>query len=339
MIAGLSPRSRRGARLWVAGIMLARRSGGAVHAPRAIAAFAVVISLFLGAGCASDSSAPRPSSAPTVSIPPGLIPAKALTQRSVSVGGEARSYGYYLPATASARPPLLVLVHLLVPAPGSPEAGTGDASTLIDVARDRGIAVATPTGVDFSFNGGTCCGTAARRNVDDLAFLRAVVRDATANDNIDRRRVYLVGFSNGGFLAYRAACEDPATYAGIAVVEGALLTSGCAPQRPTNLLVVHQRGDVTVPFDGIAHSIIPGDPVALPSVTASLDRYLAGARCDTAGHAITSSGVVTTDYRCGVRTTRVVDIPGGGHRFPTTAGGLDGAETITRFLGLDRRRP
>ncbi|MEO6468792.1 MAG: hypothetical protein ABIP21_06805, partial [Acidimicrobiia bacterium] len=42
------------------------------------------------------------------------------------------------------------------------EAGTGDASTLIEVARDRGIAVATPAGIDFSFNGGPCCGTAAR---------------------------------------------------------------------------------------------------------------------------------------------------------------------------------
>ena len=310
-----------------------------MHAPRAISAFAVVISLFLAAGCVGSSSAPRPSPAPTVSIPPGLIPAKALTQRSVAVKGETRSYGYYLPATAAARPPLLVLVHLLVPAPGSPEVGTGDASTLIDVARDRGIAVATPTGIDFSFNGGRCCGTAARRNVDDLAFLRAVVGDAAALDHIDRRRVYLVGFSNGGFLAYRAACEDPGPYAGIAVVEGGLLTSGCAPRRPTNLLIVHQRGDVTVPFDGIAHSIIPGDPVALPSVMASLERYLTGAGCDPAGHATTSSGVVTTAYRCGVRTTRMVDIPGGGHRFPSAATGLDGADTITAFFGLDRRRP
>ncbi len=310
-----------------------------MHAPRAISAFAVVISLLLGAGCAGNSSAPRPSSTPTVSIPRGLIPAKVLTSRSMAVGGETRSYGYYLPATASARPPLLVLVHLLVPAPGVASVGTGDASTLIDLARDRGIAVATPTGIDFSFNGGTCCGTAARRNVDDLAFLRSVVSDVVARDHVDRRRVYLAGFSNGGFLAYRAACEDPGPYAGIAVVEGALLTSLCAPGRPTNLLVVHQRGDVTVPFDGIAHSIIPGDPVALPSVTVSLDRYLTGARCNPAGLATTSGGVVTTDYRCGVHTTRVVDIPGGGHRFPTAAGGLDGADTITTFFGLDRRRP
>ena len=311
-----------------------------MNAIRAVSAVAVVLAFVAGTGCTTDSShAQPPEPTSTVSIAPGLIPAKVLTERSVSVGGEARSYGFYLPATASSHPPLLVLTHLLVPAPGALSPGTGDATTLIDVARDNGIAVATPTGIDFSFNGGTCCGTASRRNVDDLAFLRAVVDDVGARDHIDRRRAYLVGFSNGGCLAYRAACEDPAPYAGIAVVEGALLVANCAPPQSTNLLLIHQHGDVTVPYDGIAYSIIPGDPVALPSVRASLDRYLAGARCDNTGHPTTWGGIVTTNYRCGARTARLVEAPGGQHRFPTKVDGLDGARTITGFFGLDRSQP
>ena len=146
-----------------------------MNATRAVSAVTVVLAFRLRSGCTTGSSREQlPEPTPTVSIAPGLIPAKVLTERSVSVGGEARSYGFYLPATASSHPPLLVLTHLLVPAPGAASPGSGDATTLIDVARDYGIAVATPTGLDFSFNGGTCCGTASRRNVDDLSFLPAV---------------------------------------------------------------------------------------------------------------------------------------------------------------------
>ncbi len=311
-----------------------------MKATRAVSAVTVALAVVFGAGCTTGSSQARPlKPTPTASIPPGLIPAKVLTERTVSVGGEARSYGFYLPATALARPPLLVLTHLLVPAPGVASPGTGDATTLIDVARDNGIAVATPTGIDFSFNGGTCCGTASRRNVDDLAFLRAVVDDVVARDHVDRGRAYLVGFSNGGFLAYRAACEDPAPYAGIAIVEGALLIPNCAPPRSTDLLLIHQRGDVTVPYDGIAHSIIPGDPVALPAVRTSLDHYLAGSRCNLTGHATTQGEILTTSYRCGTRTARLVSVPRGQHRFPTKVDGLDGARTIIKFFGLDRVQP
>ena len=256
--------------------------------------------------------------------------------RTLTIDGRTREYGLSVPAGAGDHPPVLMLVHLLTL--GEPRrTGAGDATPLFNVALAQRAAVVVPVGIDFSFNGGTCCGTAVREQLDDAAFLKAVAEDVVTRDGVDPERVYLVGFSNGGFLAYRMACEQPELFAGIAVVEGALLVPACAPSAPTDLLVIHQRGDDTVPFAGTPASNIPGDPVPLPPVADSLDRYLAGAGCGTEARSVRHGREVTTKYRCGRRRAQLVAVSGGAHQFPSAADGLDGAKVIAGFFGLDRR--
>ena len=63
-----------------------------------------------------------------------------------------------------------------------------------------GVYVAYPEGVRDSFDAGLCCGPAVRYGVDDVAFLARVVADLRSRG---ASRVSVVGFSNGGMMAYR----------------------------------------------------------------------------------------------------------------------------------------
>ena len=72
-----------------------------------------------------------------------------------------------------------------------------------------------------SWNAGTCCGRAAYTQVDDVAFIRAVVADATKRFRIDRAQVFVSGASNGGSMAIRAGCElGSDVFAGVAADVG-----------------------------------------------------------------------------------------------------------------------
>jgi polyhydroxybutyrate depolymerase len=69
---------------------------------------------------------------------------------------------------------------------------------------------------------------------------------------IDDDRVYFTGESNGGFMAYRMACDLADRIAGIWVIAGAthLEQSDCDPSRPVNVLHMHNAGDPTILFGG-----------------------------------------------------------------------------------------
>ena len=57
-----------------------------------------------------------------------------------------------------------------------------------------------------SWNAIGCCGAAAKANVNDVAFLEALVPKV---DPGRTRPIYFVGYSNGGRMAYRLDCTDP----------------------------------------------------------------------------------------------------------------------------------
>ena len=54
-----------------------------------------------------------------------------------------------------------------------------------------------------------------------VAYLRAIIRDVMARYPVDRRRVFVVGHSNGGFMAYRMACEASDLVTGVVSLAGA----------------------------------------------------------------------------------------------------------------------
>lgn len=87
------------------------------------------------------------------------------------------------------------------------------------------FAVAWPQGVGNSWNTGeTCCGVARERNLNDVDFLKTVVRHIRAahSKTIDGRRVYATGHSNGGAMVERLALEAGDVFAAVVDVSGFL---------------------------------------------------------------------------------------------------------------------
>ena len=84
----------------------------------------------------------------------------------------------------------------------------------------------------------------ARQNVDDVAFIKSLV---AAVDPGHRHPIYVVGYSNGGRLAYTLACSAPGLFDGTAVVK-ADPDPGCVVSRPLTILQIAALDDTAVPY-------------------------------------------------------------------------------------------
>ena len=102
----------------------------------------------------------------------------------------------------------------------------------------------------LTWNAGTCCGYAMWNNVDDVGFIGAVIDQLARETNIDLRRVYATGMSNGAMLAYRLAAELSERIAAIAAIAGPMATETCSPSRPVPIIHFHGTADEFAPFEG-----------------------------------------------------------------------------------------
>ena len=68
--------------------------------------------------------------------------------------------------------------------------------------------------------------------------------------NVDAKRVYATGISNGGILCYRLASELSDRIAAIAPVSGTMGTRACKPKRPVSVMHFHGTEDKYLPFEG-----------------------------------------------------------------------------------------
>ena len=91
------------------------------------------------------------------------------------------------------------------------------------IAESEGFIVIIPEGLsDTTFFGaiGTHWNSYWGTDSDDLGFLNLLIDQAYTDYGIDLSRVYCAGFSNGGFMSHRLACELSDRIAAIACVAG-----------------------------------------------------------------------------------------------------------------------
>ncbi len=177
-----------------------------------------------------------------------------------------------------------------------------------------------PVGYEESWNAGGCCGKAAEANIDDVAFLKALVARV---DPGHAHPVYVVGYSNGGRLAYRLACSAPGLFDATAVVK-AMPMPDCVVTRPLKILQIASLDDTAVPFE-------PGDTgKESPPATVEVARLRAADGC-AGTSAIAAHGAMTmttwTDCTSGEQVGFAV-WDTGGHNFPPPKGTTPGAASV-----------
>jgi len=178
--------------------------------------------------------------------------AEGLQRITVFVGGLTRYYDLQVP-TDTRNYPLVLMFHGGLSTPEHFAQVTG----MADLAARQNFAVAflagTSAGGLFAqgliWNAGGCCAKAMQSNVNDEAFVRAVIQQITSTHPVDTHRIYLAGFSNGAMLVNVLAERLAGQIAAAAVVGGPRFVP-VAPGRPVSIVIIHALDDDKAPYAG-----------------------------------------------------------------------------------------
>ena len=215
-------------------------------------------------GCSSNGT---PGPMPDLLAPPADL---SYVQNPIIT---ARPYQSHVPTSydATKPTPLVVLLHGY----GATGAIQNTYFGLTPVSDSANFLLAYPDGtVDGAgkgfWNATDACCNFAHDPVDDVAYLNALVDDMQAQYNVDPKRIYFMGHSNGGFMTYRMACEAGSRIAGVVVLAGAMWldTTKCPAKDKVPVLHVHGDMDMTIAYNGIATAMgalqpFPGAKVSL----------------------------------------------------------------------------
>ncbi|MFM8252863.1 MAG: PQQ-binding-like beta-propeller repeat protein [Planctomycetota bacterium] len=253
--------------------------------------------------------------------------------------GRKRNYHIYVPPGYDGRKPTPVVLALHGAGMNGPlmEKFTG----LNEKAEAEGFIVVYPNGTGLGplliwdagqFGGPPQAERRAARRPDDVQYLRQVIDDLGLVANLDQRRIYACGMSNGAMMCYRLAAEMSDRIAAIAPVAGTVALEQSNPQRPVPVLHMHGSGDRIVPYE-IRPRSIPGFPT-LKGVEESIRQWVELNQCaaeplvERLPTAIDDFGVTRKTYSQGKNDSEVVlvVIDGGGHTWP-------GRTPMVNFLG------
>lgn len=230
---------------------------------------------------------------------------------SLQAGGRTRAYVLFVPDGLGPGPhPLVVDFHGLT--------DSGDRHDNLSEMRAKGAAegfvVAQPDGALLGNSWDILSDSS------DVAFVRALVADVGSRVPIDPDRVFATGFSAGGGLVNRLACEAADVFAAAGSVAGSYLAPGeCSPARAVPYVAFHGDEDLVVPYDG--------GLVVFPSVPRWAGAWAERNGCtDATGRRDVTDDVVLDEWT-GCRdgaTVQLYTVVGGGHDWPGpgSSGGL-----------------
>ena len=189
--------------------------------------------------------------------PPPAVPdlSGTLRQGEIEVGDLSRTYSLYTPRSLPPGAPLVIAMH------GSD--GTGARMRIATgygferLADQYGFAVAYPNAFEGNWNACNRVGdySANARNIDDVGFLTALADKLVREIGIDSSRVYAIGISRGGQMAFRLALEAPSRFRAVAAVAAnvpAPENFKCTPstQGASSIMIMNGVEDPLNPFNG-----------------------------------------------------------------------------------------
>lgn len=177
-----------------------------------------------------------------------------IQEKTIRVGDRERSYVAYLPASLAPGAALVIVLHGSDMTGSRMRRATGG---IFELLADRhGFALIYPNGYLENWNDCRKYATfpAKHANIDDVGFIRALIRSFAAEAKIDPKKVNVFGFSNGGHMAFRLAIEAPNEIAAVVAAAAGLPAkehSSCASEGITSrVMLVNGIDDPLNPYDG-----------------------------------------------------------------------------------------
>ena len=169
-------------------------------------------------------------------------------KRTITVDDLKRTHWIHVPPKYDAKQPASVVLAL--------HGATMDAklmqilSGLNKTADEQNFIVVYPngTGLIQTWNAGLFPGELTKNHPDDVKYLGKVLDDVSGSLNVDKKRIYATGMSNGAMMCYRLASEMSDRIAAIAPVAGTMALEKYEPKRPVPVVHIHGTKDTLVPY-------------------------------------------------------------------------------------------
>ncbi|MFC1764918.1 alpha/beta hydrolase family esterase [Planctomycetota bacterium] len=193
-----------------------------------------------------------------------------------------RTYVIYMPSSLDSDPngyPLLIGLH------GTSSDGIGMMATahLFSESEREKFIVACPDGLKYDlmtyFNAGEHYEELTDLDgdgvgTDDLGFISRIIDKMIINYPVDPNRVYVMGHSNGGIMAYRLTAQLPDKIAAIASNSGPMVYTE-DPCGPVPIIHIHGLEDPLIPYEG---TVLNG--VTVPPVDTVMEQWRLVNGCD-----------------------------------------------------------
>jgi poly(3-hydroxybutyrate) depolymerase len=233
---------------------------------------------------------------------------------SMQVGGKTRSTVIHAPAGIS-NPPVVFFIH------GANGSGAAfESETKGNTTADREKFIAVYPSASSNGSGGTWDDMSGTTN---FPFFFAILDTLDARYKIDRNRIYMTGFSQGGMISYAAACFYSDKFAAVAPVSGHS-NSTCALKRPVPLFMTFGTNDIGPTSSFVADLTLWNKWNKCPSTATVTHPYPASNP---------NSGVTRAAYGpCDQGSSVMLDsIQGEGHQWPA-ANRLNQADEVWAFF-------
>jgi polyhydroxybutyrate depolymerase len=158
-----------------------------------------------------------------------------------------------------------------------------------------------------------CCAFGEKAE-DDVAYLEAVVADMKKRFRVDEKRIFVMGYSNGGYMTHRLLCEASRLFAAGASLAGAAWKDAakCTPSSPAALVEIHGDADELVKYEGGSFRS-GGYPSAVEGIADWAKKIgCGGPRSEDRGDLMLPTTV--TRYACAAGAAELWTVHGGKHR-------------------------
>jgi polyhydroxybutyrate depolymerase len=160
---------------------------------------------------------------------------------------------------------------------------------------------------------------AAHHDAPDVEFVSAMLADLQGRFNVDPRRIYVTGFSNGASMTFRVARELSPFVAAAAPVAGSDWLTGKVPERLVPILYITGTADPLNPLEG-GEIYIGAKPFGVkPATQEMIANWAMMHGCPDARRMVhDEDGVTVIEYGQPGEAAKVVvcTIEGQGHHWP-----------------------